>query len=400
MNAVGIDVSKGYSTVAVLKPFGEVVISPVVVNHTVSELKGLAKTLKSLPGETRVVMECTSNYHLPIANALQAAGIFVSTRNAILLKKYDNDTIRDDKSDPADALKCANYCLDKWLKLTEYVPDDEIRQSLKVVSRQYNKYTKIKTTLVNNFISLLDLTFPGMNELFTSPPRKSDGHEKWIDFAIEFFHSDCVAKLSLNAFTERYRKWCKRAGYNAVNACGIHAFARKCVSVMPKSDSSKLLITEAAGQINYICETVSIFAKEMKRLAESLPEYPIVIEFFGVGDILAPQIMAEVGDVRNYPKKSSTVRFAGLEPVDDSSGKHHGDKKISKKGSPHLRKSLFQVMDCLIMNAPAGDTIFQFLDRKRSEGKHYFSYMCAGSAKFLRIYYARVMEYLRSQNLA
>ena len=50
-------------------------------------------------------------------------------------------------------------------------------------------------------------------------------------------------------------------------------------------------------------------------------------------------------------------------------------------------------MDCLINNAPADDPIFQFLDRKRSEGKHYYNYMCAGSAKFLRIYYARVMEY-------
>jgi transposase len=400
MNAVGIDVSKGHSTVTVLRPFGEVVLSPFEVNHTVSELKALAKTLKSLSGETRVVMECTGNYHLPIANALQAAGLFVSTRHAGLLHNYNNDTIRNDKNDPADSIKCANYCLDKWLKLTEYIPEDAVRQSLKAVCRQYTKYGKIKTMLVNNFISLLDLSFPGINELFTSPPRKSDGHEKWLDFTIEFWHADCVAKLSLNAFTERYKKWCKRMGYNAVNASGIHSFARKCVAVIPKSESTKLLITEAVKQINSICETIFTFAKEMKRLAETLPEYPIVMAFFGVGDILGPQIIAEVGDVRNYPKKSSTVRFAGLEPVDNSSGKFHGDKKISKKGSPHLRKSLFQVMDCLIQRAPADDPIFQFLDRKRSEGKHYYSYMCAGSAKFLRVYYARVMEYLKNQNLA
>jgi transposase len=352
MNAVGIDVSKGHSTISVLRPFGEVVISPFEVNHTVSELKALAKTLKSLPGETRIVMECTGNYHLPIARTLQSAGLFVSTRNAILLKKYDNDTIRNDKNDPADLLKCANYCLDKWLKLTEFVPEDEVRQSLKIVSRQYTKYSKIKTNLVNNFISLLDLAFSGMNKLFTSPARQSDGHEKWVDFA------------------------------------------RSCVLSLPKNDSTKLLITESAMQINFISETLNIFAQEMKRLAESLPEYPVAIGFFGVGEILAPKIIAEVGDIRNYPKKSSTVRFAGFEPVDNDSGDFRGDKKISKKGTPHLRKTLFQVMDCLIQNAPADDPIFQFLDRKRSEGKHYYSYMCAGSAKFLRIYYARVKEHL------
>ena len=48
MNSVGIDISKGRSTVAVMRPFGEVVISPFEVRHTASELSGLARQLKSL----------------------------------------------------------------------------------------------------------------------------------------------------------------------------------------------------------------------------------------------------------------------------------------------------------------------------------------------------------------
>ena len=62
MNAVGIDVSKGTSTVCVMRPFGEVVASPFEVTHTVSELGKLAGLLKSLNGETKVVMECTGSY--------------------------------------------------------------------------------------------------------------------------------------------------------------------------------------------------------------------------------------------------------------------------------------------------------------------------------------------------
>lgn len=57
MNSVGIDVSKGRSTVAVMRPFGEVVISPFEVRHTNSELSALARLLKSLDGEIRVVSE-------------------------------------------------------------------------------------------------------------------------------------------------------------------------------------------------------------------------------------------------------------------------------------------------------------------------------------------------------
>ena len=69
MNSVGIDVSKGRSTVAVMRPFGEVVISPIEVRHTDSELSKLAELLKSLDGETRVVMEATGNYHVSVARS-------------------------------------------------------------------------------------------------------------------------------------------------------------------------------------------------------------------------------------------------------------------------------------------------------------------------------------------
>lgn len=50
MNAVGIDVSKGKSMIAVARPFGEVVSKPYEVRHTASELRELADYLKSLDG--------------------------------------------------------------------------------------------------------------------------------------------------------------------------------------------------------------------------------------------------------------------------------------------------------------------------------------------------------------
>lgn len=99
MNSVGIDVSKGKSMIAVMRPFGEVVCSPFEVPHTSSELSALARRLKSLDGETRVVMEATGNYHLPIAVALHEAGIYVSVVNAMLVHDYGNNSLRRAKTD-------------------------------------------------------------------------------------------------------------------------------------------------------------------------------------------------------------------------------------------------------------------------------------------------------------
>ncbi len=69
-NAVGIDVSKGKSTVAVLQPAGVIIRKPFNVNHTSSELDELAKYIGSLEGETRVVLECTGRYHEPVVKTL------------------------------------------------------------------------------------------------------------------------------------------------------------------------------------------------------------------------------------------------------------------------------------------------------------------------------------------
>ena len=77
LNAVGIDVSKGRSTVAVLQPGGVVLHRPFDVFHNTKDLHNLARYLVSLDGETRVVMESTGRYHEPIRNVLSEAGLFV-----------------------------------------------------------------------------------------------------------------------------------------------------------------------------------------------------------------------------------------------------------------------------------------------------------------------------------
>ena len=67
MNAVGIDISKGKSMVAVLRPMGEVIRMPFEVKHDEASLENLAYSLKGLEGETRAIMEYTGRYYEPVA---------------------------------------------------------------------------------------------------------------------------------------------------------------------------------------------------------------------------------------------------------------------------------------------------------------------------------------------
>ena len=213
LNAVGIDVSKGKSTVSVLQPGGTVLKRPFDVVHSSSSLNNLSRFIQHLDGETRVVMECTGRYHEPILHSLHDAGIFGSAVNPHLIKNFCSNTIRKVRSDPADSRKIVRYALDNRASLRQYSTMDTTRTQLKTLNSQMDFFTKQKVAARTNLISLLDMTYPGVNSLFSGPAR-DDGSEKWPDYAEAFWHVDCVRKIGLKAFTERYQAFCKRNGYN------------------------------------------------------------------------------------------------------------------------------------------------------------------------------------------
>lgn len=137
----------------------------------------------------------------------------------------------------------------------------------------------------------------------------------------------------------------------------------------------------------------------MDRLSSLLPEYEVVQSLYGVGPVYGAQLMAEIGDIGRFDSKKALIGFAGIDPPPNQSGTVDiKSRSISKRGSADLRKTLFQIMTIILQNSPPDEPVYQFLDRKRSEGKPYKVYMIAAANKFLRIYYARVKECLCSQD--
>lgn len=137
----------------------------------------------------------------------------------------------------------------------------------------------------------------------------------------------------------------------------------------------------------------------MNETAFKLPEYPIVMAMKGVGRLhLFLSWWLKSVMFLALPHKGALTAFAGVDLALTN------PEPMNKKARsyfktwffPDLRKTLFQVMDALIKTKPQDDPVYQFLDKKRAQGKPYYVYMTAGANKFLRIYYGRVKEYLSS----
>ena len=381
LNAVGIDVS-----------------------NSVKDLSDLVSYVGSLDGETKVVMEATGHYHEPVLKAFLDAGIFVSAVNPSLIKRHDSDEnpLRKVKSDPADARKIGKYALDKWEYLRQHSAMDTTREQLKTLNTQFHFLMQQKVALKNNLISLLDLTYPGANDLFASPVR-SDGSEKWIDYVHSFWHVDCVRKIGLKAFTERYRNFCLHHGYIFQPDKPEELFnaAKELVAVVPKDPVYKQLILGDIEQLNTVSKQIEAFRQTMNELASTLPEYDTVMSMHGVGTTYGPQLMAEIGDISRFDHRSAITAFAGVDPgVNQSGTMNQQSNRASKHGDPRLRKTLFQIMSTLLQLAPSDDPVYLFMMKKKSEEKPYQVYMTAGANKFLRIYYGKVKECITAQTSA
>ena len=124
------------------------------------------------------------------------------------------------------------------------------------------------------------------------------------------------------------------------------------------------------------------------------------MDMFGVGPSLGPQLIAEIGDVRRFYSKKALVAFAGIDAPPNDSGDVTGrHKRMSKVSASSLRRTLFLVMSVYLRRAPLDEPVYQFMGKKRAEGKPYRVYMMASANKFLRIYYATVEAYLESLEL-
>lgn len=400
MISVGVDVSKGKSTICVLKPYGEIVCRPFEIKHAEKDLESLDSLLKKLDGEIRIIMEATGIYHLPILTFLEEKGYFVSVINPFAMKKYAKDNnIRGAKTDKLDAITIANYGIDKWFKLQKHEGDEETYAELKLLGRRYRYYMELHVKALQELTHILDYVMPGIKKIFNSWDEAS-GKDKLSDFVERFWHFDLITSLSLDEFVDEYLAWAGEKKYHRSRskAEAVYELASDGIPTLSSSTpSTKMLVQEAVSVLRVVDNSLSHILSRMQVLAKSLPEYPTVRAMGGVGDVLAPKLIAEIGDVRRLHSAKALIAWAGIDPPPYESGQFVGSKRrITKRGSSTLRKVGYEVMRVLKSHkAPEDDVVYNYILKKESEGKEKKHAKIAGLNKFLRIYYARVMAVYR-----
>lgn len=394
MIGVGIDVSKSKSTVAAIVDTGEIIMKPQEIRHNHTEFDNFIKWIRSQDDMVFVVMESTGHYHYPVLKKLYEEGIYVSVVNAYILKKYGDTEIRKMKTDKKDAIRIAKYAIEKRYSLERYEGEDEKYRDLRFLSRQYNQTVSIRVKAKIQLNNLLDEIMPEIQTIIRTTTRNPN--KILYDFVEKYEHFDKIRVKSEKKFIQEYTNWSKKKGYRngAIKALKIYELAQNSITTRTANSSTCIAVKSCLQVLREAEEASNDILAQMQTIAYTLPEYKVVRALKGVGDKIAPRLIAEIGDVRRFKSAKALNAYAGNDAPPHQSGQYEGTKRhISKRGSASLRKVGYEVIMALKVTKPTEDNaVYEFMIKKELEGKPKKVAKMAALNKFLRVYYARVMN--------
>ena len=396
---VGIDVSKGKSTIAILSIEGEIIEEPFEITHDIDGLEFLEDKLKKLPkDDLKIVMEETGTYHLPILGYLLDKEYFVTAENALKIKKYLDRGLRKAKTDKKDSYKLSEYACDNWFKLNKVRENDEIYNELRFLSRQYLATIAVQIKQKINFSNLCDLLFPGYYQLLDN-----NNFILGLEIFKKYFHPEIVKKKKENQFIIEIDKMAKKLGHKGAGitlANKIYTLAQNTIPPRPNNQYSQLSAISCVEALIITIKTSNTIIAEMDKLASKLPEYNVISEIPGCGKKLTARVIAEIGDIRRFKNAGSIIAYAGLDAPPYQSGQFEAtNRHISKRGNKYLRKTGYEIMKSVRSNVNSDNELRTYIVKKENEGKLKKVAKIAGLNKFLRMYYGKVKKKYKELNI-
>lgn len=391
--SVGIDVSMGKSTIAIISTDGEVISEPFEIEHTKSDFNLVLEKIKNIPKDNvKFVMEYTGNYCKSLLKIIIDNGYFVTVENPLTIKKYCDINIRKVKTDKKDALKIACYGSERWHKLIRYTTSDEIYSELRFLSRQYDEQMSLKVMKKIHLSGLIEVTFPGLKKIFNG----DSVYMLMLDVYKKYYHPSLVLSKSKSSFIRDVEKISKKTGHRIGTRVAeeMYSLANECIPSSPCNESTQLAVSNCVLLLQNLEEITNNIIAKMDELARQLPEFETVSNMSGVGNKIRARLIAEIGDVRRFKNSNCLIAYAGIDVPPFQSGQFVAtNRRITKRGNKHLRKVGYEAMKSLKTVKPTKDNaVYLFIIKKEAEGKGSITAKIAGLNKFLRIYYARVME--------
>ena len=374
---VGIDIAKRNHEASVIAQDGSVVRKAMRFANSQAGYNKFMDMVRSLKEPVVFGMEATGHYWLTLYTHLRNDGFTVHVINPIQSDALRGMYIRKTKTDSvdsviiADVIRFGRYCE------TSVEPGD--LQAMRELCRQRFYIIDMASDLKRKVIALLDQVFPEYEKLFSDTFGVSS-----MELLSQYTTPEEMLSVSSQQLAEVLEK-ASRGRLGAEKAVEIQNAARNSFGIVMASCSFSLIIRQYIEQIRSLESSVDIFDTEIARLLSGFDTQLTTIT--GIGPTLAAVILSEIGgDIRRFSSSAKLAAYAGVDPTVKQSGDFSGTRmKMSKRGSPYLRRAIWLASTVAAFKDPA---IHALYERKRAEGKDHMTVIGHICRKMISIIFA------------
>ena len=379
---LGIDIAKVNHVASLIDEDGSILVKAIKFTNSNEGLQKLINSISDYDlSQIYCAMEATGTYWLSLFSALTDKGFNISVFNPYQIKSFRGAySNRKQKNDVIDSIIIANFLSFNGISQTS-LPNDDLL-ALK-------NLTRYRSNLVDN-ISKAKIQVKGiLNKVF---PEYSNLFSDIFGEASKQVLLNCPTPNEvINFNTRKLANLLKKASKGRFSTNKVHevkSIAKTSFGIKFTGDACSFEIKQLINQIIFLENQVTELENKIKSIYSKLDSHLQSVP--GVGEAIAPVILAEIGDINNFSSQSKLTAFAGIDPSEDQSGnKKSANEKTSKRGSPYLRHAIYQAAFVASNNDPVMHAYYM---KKRAEGKHHYVALAGVERKLLGIIFHVLKE--------
>ncbi|MEE3451253.1 MAG: IS110 family transposase [Acutalibacteraceae bacterium] len=378
MICVGIDVAKDKHDCIIVSSEGEVLFKPFVISNSRVGFDELYEKICSISvsfDKIKVGLEATGHYSYNLLGYLLDKGLPTYVINPLHTNLYRKSlSLRKTKTDKVDAHTIA-YMLMSDVDLKSYSNTLYHNEELKSLTRYRFSKVEERAKLKTSVARLVNILFPELEKLVPSLHIASV-----YALLSEFPSAKLISKVHLTRLTNLLSE-ASKGRYGRDKAILIRDAARNSIgSYMPAKElelkHTLKLIQELNSEIDEIEDHINEIMAEMDTPILTIP---------GISNRMGAMILAEIGDFERFSSPDKILAYAGLSPSTYQSGQlTSSHSHMEKRGSRYLRYALFNATKFVCNWDP---TFADYLEKKKSEGKHYNVAISHACKNLVRVIY-------------
>jgi len=379
---LGIDIGKRTHVASVMDDAGKIVLKGFSFPNTLEGGHSLLTRLNTIsddPSHFLTGMEATGHYWLALFSFLEEVNYFVHVINPIQTDGWRKGTeIRKRKTDIIDSVLIAE--LIRYGSFEDTTLANEDMFSLRQLTRYRSYLVGTAGDFKRKIIAVLDQVFPEYDTVFSKVGIFGKASRAAL---LEYSTPDAFNEITADMLAETLGL-ASRNRVGLIKAEALKEVASNSFGIRFAQDAFTFQLRSMIEQLNFLEAQIKQTEEEINQLMTSIDS---VIETIpGIGPVIGATILGEIGDIHKFSNPKKLVAYAGIDASVSQSGQFDATHNVmSKRGSPYLRKALFQAA---LVASRSNPVLKAFYEKKRSEGKHHLTAIGAVSRKLCYIIHA------------